>query len=378
MTDIDRLPILELIALRRELHMHPSPSGREADTARRIIDFCEAYGPDRIVSGLGGHGVAVVFDGADDGPVVMIRADLDAISAPEIGSPSWRSTRPDTAHLCGHDGHMAIVAGLVALLAIEPPPRGRVVLLFQPAEETGAGAAAVLADPRFAELTPDLVFALHNLPGYAAGEIVIGGPVFASASQGMVARLSGRSAHAAEPDKGLSPAPAMAELVTRLPELSDGDRLLTVTHARMGRRAFGVAPGEAEVLAALRAGDDDALTELAAAAGDVVAGAAERHGLDHELETAEAFPATHCDPAALRLVERAAADLDLPLRRLDAPMPWSEDFGHFTRAYPGAMLGLGAGVDHPALHAGDYGFPDAIIEGGVAVFAQLIELTLAR
>ncbi len=135
--------ITELTALRRLLHQHPEVSGQEQGTAGRITDALLGYSPDRLLTGLGGHGVAAVYQGQDHGPTILFRCELDALPITEQGNLPHRSTVPGTGHLCGHDGHMTVLLALARLLSRQRPARGRIVLLFQPAEETGAGAEAV-------------------------------------------------------------------------------------------------------------------------------------------------------------------------------------------------------------------------------------------
>ena len=142
----------DLIALRHALHRQPELSGAEAGTAALITDALRGTAPDRLVTGLGGHGVAAVYDSGQPGPTVMFRAELDALPIPDASGVAHASQRPGLGHLCGHDGHMAILMGLAGTR----PARGRMVLLFQPAEETGAGARAVLADPRLWRAAPRL------------------------------------------------------------------------------------------------------------------------------------------------------------------------------------------------------------------------------
>src|SRR5262245_29174345 len=162
--------MIDLVGWRRKLHRRPEISGEEMATAREVEAFLSATRPDRVVTGLGGTGLAVVYDGAAPGPTVMFRAELDALPIEELTQVPYHSEVPGKGHLCGHDGHMTILAALGRVLSRQRPRRGRVVLMFQPAEETGAGAAAVLADERFGEVTPDYVFSLHNMPGVPFGE----------------------------------------------------------------------------------------------------------------------------------------------------------------------------------------------------------------
>jgi amidohydrolase len=200
LTDRD---LVELAAWRRALHREPELSGQEEATARRVEAVLAATRADRIIKGLGGHGVAAVYEGAAPGPTVMFRAELDALPIEEITGLPYRSAMPGKAHLCGHDGHMATLAALARRLGRERPGCGRAVLLFQPAEENGAGAAAVLADPRFHAIAPVHAFALHNLPGLPFGHVALDqGPVNC-ASRGVGVVLAGKTAHASMPEHGV-------------------------------------------------------------------------------------------------------------------------------------------------------------------------------
>jgi len=369
--------LVELTALRRTLHRHPEISGAEAETARRIAAALGTQPPDSLLTDLGGHGIAATYEGAEPGPTVLFRCELDALPITEIGKAEHRSTAPGTGHLCGHDGHMAILAGLARLLARARPARGRAVLLFQPAEETGAGAAAVIADPRFETVAPDYAFALHNLPGLPLGHVsLISGPV-ACASRGMEITLSGIPAHASQPETGTSPMAALARLMPALSALSHGTTkaqdftLATVTHARMGAPTFGIAPGEAVLHATLRTLTDDGMAALVARAEALVLQAAGDHGLGHRIEWHDIFTHSGNHPEATRLIADALDAIGLPHDGRGLPMRPSEDFGRFGHAACAAMLFLGAGVDHPALHNPDYDFPDDLIAMGVRIFHRI-------
>ncbi len=238
----------EITAFRRELHRRPELSGQEAETARTVTQALRTSEPDAIVTNLGGHGVAAVYQGMADGPTVMIRSELDALPIEELSSLPHRSEIAGKGHLCGHDGHTAILMALAKGLSNRRPARGRAILLFQPAEENGAGAAAVLADPKFEALKPDFVFSLHNFPGLPLGHVALAeGPVNC-ASRGMKIVLSGKTSHASCPEDGIAPTFAMARLLEELTGLGAGGRLdadftlVTVTHARLGEPAFGISP----------------------------------------------------------------------------------------------------------------------------------------
>lgn len=359
-----------VIRLRRELHREPELSGSEARTARRIREFFEPLGPDATIEGLGGHGLAFVFESSEAGPTVMLRCELDALPIAEANAVDHRSVREGVSHKCGHDGHMAILAAVGTGLAERRPRRGRVVLLYQPAEETGAGAAAVLADPAFERIRPDIAFALHNLPAFPSGKVLVREGAFSAASRGMVVRLSGSTAHAAHPETGRSPARAMCRIVEELTSLgADGETgFATVVGARLGERAFGTAPGTAEVFATIRSATDETMAALVGRAERIVAGSACADDLEHEIACEDEFPATVNAPRAVEIVRRAAGG-DLQL--LEEPFRWSEDFGRFTAACEGALFGMGAG-EVPDLHDPSYDFPDELIPRAAAVYDRIL------
>lgn len=369
---------VELTDWRRELHRHPEVSGDEAGTAARVVAALGRLGPDELVTGLGGHGVAAVFQGATPGPTVMFRAELDALPITELSDAPHRSATPGVGHLCGHDGHMAGLMGLARLMSRQRPQRGRVVLMFQPAEEDGSGAAAVLADPAFGTLTPDWAFAIHNLPGLPLGHALVKPGVVNCASQGLKLTLGGKTAHASQPQAGTSPGLALAALITAFSTLAPpaalapGYRLVTVTHARLGEPAFGIAPGMAELWVTLRTLEDAGMAALRAEAVAMAESQARSHGLTLSVETHDDFAASVNDPQATAHIKAALDALGIPHAPDDLPMRASEDFGRFAQAGTrSAMLFLGAGQNHPALHNPDYDFPDALIVQSVAIFHHI-------
>ncbi|KPQ07049.1 MAG: Metal-dependent amidase/aminoacylase/carboxypeptidase [Rhodobacteraceae bacterium HLUCCA12] len=366
-----------LVALRRALHRQPELSGEEHATAERIRDALAGQA-DAIVTGLGGTGLAAVFDSGRPGPSVMFRAELDALPILETSAVPWRSQVAGRGHLCGHDGHMAILVGLAGVLARNPPRHGRVVLLFQPAEETGAGARAVLADPRFAALACDWAFALHNLPGVAQGTAWMAPGPANCASLGLVMALHGKTSHASVPEAGVSPAPALAELIPALSALGTGGamdadyRLATVTHARLGERALGIAPGWAELLVTLRATSDAQLEQMLGAARSCAAATADRHGLALDMDIEDHFAACSNHPEASRILGDALGACAIAHHPGELPLRASEDFGLFATVSSAAMVFLGAGQGQPMLHNPDYDFPDALIAPGIAVFDRIV------
>ena len=274
--------------IRQELHARPELSGEETASAAAITSHLAQLSPESVVEALGGTGVAAVFAGKHAGPTVMVRCELDALPIEELSQLPYRSEIPGKAHLCGHDGHMAILLALGKMLKQAPPPAGRVVLLFQPAEETGKGARAVLADPRFYDLGIDYALSLHNLPGFPLHRVLLKPGHVNCASRGMRIRFEGKTAHASMPETGLSPAAAMTSTVEALTGLSrpgpldEAFALVTVVHATLGEPAFGVSPGHAEVWATLRTVTDEQMSQLVASAEALAQNAAEADGLTYK------------------------------------------------------------------------------------------------
>ncbi len=273
---------------------------------------------------------------------------------------------------------MATLAGLARGIGRQPPQRGRAVLLFQPAEEDGSGAAAVINDSRFADLAPDFAFSYHNLPGLALGKAALASGPVNCASRGMRIVLSGRTAHASMPEFGLSPMSALASLMPALTALSsdgplsDEFAMVTVTHVEMGSPAFGVAPGEAEIWATLRTLTDLRMEGLCAKAEALARRTADASGLGLEISYADIF--SHCEnaPEAVAHLGRALDEEGVEHDRGDLPMRASEDFGRFGQKAPAAMFFLGAGESHPSLHNPDYDFPDELIDIGARVFMRTL------
>ncbi|MCF8224989.1 MAG: amidohydrolase [Bacteroidales bacterium] len=367
-----------LTAMRRHLHKHPETAHQEKATSDYVADFLSQFDPDKIIRKIGGNGLAAVFSGNKKGPVVMIRAELDALPLKEENQLAYRSAYSDRGHLCGHDGHMTMVAGLAPLISASKPGRGRVVLFFQPAEETGEGARKSIEDEKFKEIEPDYVYALHNLPGYEKSSVVLKRDVFASASKGLIIKLEGASSHAGHPEGGNNPSVAtglILQSVLSIPQRKvplHESVLITPIHLRVGRPAFGTSPGEGELMFTLRAHSNEIMETMEKAILKEVREIAKSHDLSFNYSWTEPFEVVKNDGNCVDMINKCAENLDLTIVNREIPFPWSEDFGVFTSRYPGALFGLGAGKNTPQLHHPNYNFPDDILEKGTLLFYQII------
>ncbi len=369
----------KIIELRHTLHKYPELSDNEILTSERIATFLSQYKDTEIIRGIGGNGLACIFKGQKQGPSILFRCDLDALPIEEINDLDYKSLKKGVSHKCGHDGHMAIVAGLADLFSKKTPEKGQVVLLFQPAEENGQGAFRVVNDKKFKKIKVDYAFALHNLPGFPKGEIILRDGTFAAASKGMIIKLTGKTSHAAEPENGNSPVIAMTDIIKQLNDLPKKEgyfsdfTLLTIIHAQLGEIAFGTTPGNAVVMATLRTFSNDDMERLTKQSEFLANKIAKKHKLKLDISYVEEFPAIVNNNEMVKIIESAVITAKLSYHYKATPLRWSEDFAHFTERFKGAIFGLGAGEKQPQLHNPDYDFPDDIIETGVKVFHNIYQ-----
>jgi len=323
--------------------------------------------------------VAFIFNAAEAGPSTLIRCELDALPIVEVNQFAHRSKRHGVSHKCGHDGHMAIVTSLGEKLARHRPSSGRVILLFQPAEETGAGAQQVVKDSQFEQIQPDYAFALHNLPGQPLAQVGVKSGSFNCASRGLSIKLIGKTSHAAHPEDGNSPALVISHLIQQLPQLAEklnGFALITVIAASLGAEgepAFGTSPGEAKLMLTLRSETDQQMNLLVESVSQVVGLHTAEFGLSFDLSWHDVFHACSNTDKGYQKVVAACDELGVEYTRLQQAYRWSEDFGQLRNAAAeGAMFTLGSGINSPQLHNPDYDFPDQLIPVGRDLFFEII------
>ncbi|CAM3495831.1 amidohydrolase [Flavobacterium gelidilacus] len=367
----------ELIQLRQELHKHPEVSGNESKTAQRILDFLAKYKPNQVIKNLGGVGILAIYKGKEDGKSILFRCELDALPIQEINEFDYKSLYEGVSHKCGHDGHMAILCGMVKTLHENPLEKGTVMLLFQPAEEDGNGAKRVINDSNFAAIKPDFAFALHNLPGYKKHQIVIKENTFTCAVNSMIIQLEGKTSHAGEPENGINPALAIAEITTFFNSKINTDVasknycLITPIHINMGEKAYGVSAGYGEIHFTVRSNSNSQMRIIESDLEENVKEIASKFNLKTKIDWTQSFQANENNVEAVNFIRKSASILNLDTLEKELPFTFGEDFGLFTQNFKGAMLGLGSGENTPALHNPDYDFPDEIIQTGVQLFHQI-------
>ncbi len=367
------------VQFRHELHQFPEVSCLEVETQKRIKAFVSQFNPVQSTE-VGKTGLLFQYGRDTEGPVTLIRADIDALPIREVNTFAHRSCNEGVSHKCGHDGHTAILARVASWLAEKPVSSGRVYLLFQPAEENGKGAEAVLNDPVLASIHPDRVFALHNLPGYREGTIVCKPGSFTSSVLSLIVSFTGKVSHSAEPEKGLNPAYSMADFIlqTRLiqhPDAqSDEFALITPVYTTMGEKSYGISAGYGEVHLTLRTRNAERMERLTRQLLSLLANISTHSGIEIKTAYTEAFYASENDREAFAQIKQRAQKLGYSFIEKQEPFKWGEDFGLFTQKYKGAMFGIGNGENSPALHNDDYDFNDNLIEPAARLFLELIEV----
>lgn len=353
-----------IIDLRAKLHACPERPGQEVKTFGLIESFLRAHTTltvERRPEGL----LATHWEG-EGLETLGFRADVDAI--PMENNPA------QARHGCGHDGHSAILCALA--LEVEGRRFGKNLrLIFQSAEETGEGARRICAAwPEIGAL--DRIYGLHNIPGHPLGAVLARRGCFACASQGFIAHVRGRPAHAAYPGEGANPAELLCRTVLALPAMiedirGDDDRLLmhTVVGLRVGGENFGLSASEGRLCLTLRGHRQSDIEALARA----IRGYIEAGGMPAAFENRDVFPDT---TSSDRITEEAVARWranGLNVRMLEEPMRWSEDFGEYLKRVPGMFFGVGTGENHPGLHTDEYCFDDRVIPPAVAAFLALLD-----
>lgn len=349
----------KIVRLRQALHACPELSGHEEKTKALLKQFLQENTSLELHDcGTGFYAAHIETD--RNLPGIALRADYDALPLPNGG----------TAHLCGHDGHAAVLCGVALVLSSMTVGRN-VFLLFQPAEETGEGAQSCLE--LFDLENVGEIYGAHNLPGFPFGEVTTREGTFACASQGVTLELSGKSTHAAYPELGISPANTVGRLLSELPGLvpeSQGGKLLlcTVIGAQLGEKAFGMAASDAEVWLTMRAERDKDLSDMHRSISGRAQALASEEGLKFHQKVQDIFPATVNDHLCAERVLTACHG-----KVLEQPMRWSEDFGHYLKRCKGAFFGIGAGTEQLPLHNTGYDYPDSLLLPSIKAFLNILE-----
>lgn len=371
-----------LKTFRQELHSDPFPSGSEGPTIQKIRNFLERYGTFSCSELAGGRGLLVESPNKSEikgSPSILVRADVDALPIKETSGKPHTSKNEKYAHSCGHDGHTTTVCGLAILLAQNPARFGNISFVFQPAEETGEGAQWILNDVGFNPENYDTVIGFHNIPESEFGVAYAREGVICAASCGITICLSGETSHAASPEKGRTPVPAIQRILDELNEYITSEShsgqflRITTTGIHTGGPNFGITPGEGNIWLTLRTLDTELLDSSKVAIESITRKWADEHGLEFKITYSEEFHATVNNSELASKFEQAMQEYGIRHHTLDAPYLWSEDFGRFSTCIPGLYFGIGAGPDTKPLHHSAYDFPDELLRPGIVALLAFIQ-----
>ncbi|HBG69844.1 MAG: hypothetical protein A2W93_00500 [Bacteroidetes bacterium GWF2_43_63] len=371
---------MNFIEIRRNLHKHPELSGQEQYAAALIIDKLREMNIKTIHHPIGGQSVLAVIEGKQAGPALLFRCDIDALPIQELAQHDHVSENDGVMHACGHDGHTAIMLRFAEMLMQSPLEKGNVLLLFQAAEETGNGARSIIKSKILDKYNVSEAFALHNIPGFKKNQIICRKGPFTAAVESLQILLIGKTSHASEPEKGISPASAVADIIRYFETLNQTEKsrpdyfMSTPIQIKMGADAFGTSAGEATIGYTFRSWYNTLFgqkkEEIEKGVKNVVR---KTEGLDVKFDWVEPFSSCENNADAVLRVKMASEKCNLNYIEKPEPFSWGEDFGLITNEYPGAFFGLGAGTNVPALHNPDYDFPDELIEIGAQMFFAIVE-----
>ncbi len=372
----------EMTEWRRWMHRNPELGFELPKTAGFVVERLREIGVDEIHEGIGRTGIVGIVNGQREGPTIGLRADMDALPIAEETGADWASETPGAMHACGHDGHTAMLLGAAKYLAETRAFRGRVALLFQPAEEDGGGGKAMVEDGVMDRFDIHEVYALHNSPELPFGEFgTCAGPIMAAVDE-FNFTITGEGGHAAFPHLCTDPIPAALALGQALDTVVAKNRpgtepmVVAVTQIHSGT-ANNVTPGVARLSGTVRC-FSGAMRDMAEARiraiGEGIAGS---FGVAVELFYDRSYPATVNDPHRAEFAAEVAREVvgaekvtgDL------APEMGAEDFSYLLEARPGAYLFLGQGTAHYCHHPA-YDFNDAVAPIGASFFARLVERAL--
>ncbi len=371
---------------RQDFHRHPELGFSEHRTSQTIAELLESFGL-QVHTGIGQTGVVGVLQRGNGTRSIGIRADIDALPIIEQNQFEYRSRNEGVMHACGHDGHTSMLLGAAKYLSEHGEFDGRVVFIFQPNEEHGLGAPAMINDGLFKQFDVEQVFAMHNMPGMASGHFATRAGAMTASESLFEIKINARGGHAALPHMGVDAIVVGAEVVGALQtivsrKLNPGlNGVVSVTEFNTdGKR--NVLPGNAILSGDARALNPQINETIERRMRQIVEGVCLAHGVDGEVTYETIFPAVINSTDAVNKVADAACAL-VGNHRVDSscePKLFSEDFGHMTNARPGCYVLMGNGTQGAhsrPLHSADYNFNDEGLVPGSSLWVALVEQQLA-
>ncbi|ETA72272.1 MULTISPECIES: M20 aminoacylase family protein [Mesorhizobium] len=368
----------EMTDWRRDLHAHPEFGFEEKRTAAFVAARLREFGLDDVAEGVGGTGVVGTLKRGSGNRAIALRADMDALRISEQSSAPYRSGNPGVMHACGHDGHTAMLLGAAKLLASEGGFDGTVRFIFQPAEEWGRGALAMIDDGLMQRFPFDEIFGLHNMPGLPVGHFETrAGPIM-SAEDNFEIMLKGLGGHAARPHSGNETLITACALVTNLQtivsrRLSPADIAVVSVTELITDGTRNALPGLARILGDARSFRPEVSAEIERHMRTIAEGTAAAYNVTAEVNYTREFVPLHNDAELVEATFAAAKKVFDPRNIAVArePMTASEDFARFLDHVPGCFVFLGNGEASAPLHNSSYDFNDDGLVFGAGFHAAI-------
>jgi amidohydrolase len=377
-----------LVAQRRDFHMHPELSNREERTARVIAERLRALGLDEIKTGVGKHGIVALLKGAKPGPVIAVRADMDALPIEDSIETPYKSRNAGVKHACGHDAHMTVGLGVAEVLStMRDQIQGTIKFIFQPAEEgpppgEEGGAPLMIKEGALENPRPQAIFGLHVFPTFEVGTVAYNsGPALASADR-FVVTVRGKKVHGAYPHDGIDTVVVAAECITALQSIrsrrvNTQEPLVISIGSVHGGNRFNIIADEVKLEGTVRTLNEDVRRSVQAMMRQTLAGITSAYGATFEMEYVEGAAVTHNDP---KLVEEMLPTLKRVVGEANVitpkPQMGAEDFSYYQRVVPGFFYFLGVGNREKGITSFNHTPAFDIDEGSLVVGVKVMSNVL--
>jgi len=371
----------EIIALRRKIHEHPELAFEEHETAKRVQEFLARLAiPCR--TGIGGTGIVAMLEGGKPGPTIAIRADMDALPMSEPAGLPFASQVPGKMHSCGHDAHTAIALGVAAVLSEQRAQLpGRVMFIFQPAEETLSGARAMLDAGAFDSAKPDAILGFHNWPPLATGTVGWHPEAVMASSDAFDVTIKGTAGHGAHPHLAVDAIVGAAQFINQVQTVVSREiapiSSAVVTIGRInGGTVRNIIASSVEMNASVRTLESAIADKIQAAVRRILEGLKTGLRVDYELKWTKLTPVLRNDKPTMLRVLNVAREMLGPANVIEMPAPsmGSEDYAWFAEQVPSAHLRIGSKIDghETAIHRTDYQLNEKMIPLGTKLMTRAV------
>jgi hippurate hydrolase len=376
----------EIAAWRHDLHAHPELLYEVHRTAASVAEKLTAFGCDEVVSGLGRTGVVGVIRGNRPGgarKVIGLRADMDALPLQEANELPYKSTVPGKMHACGHDGHTAMLLGAAKYLAETRNFAGTAVVIFQPAEEGGAGGLAMVEDGLMDRFGIEEVYGMHNFPGLPVGEFSIRSGAIMASTDTLTIDIEGVGGHAARPHLAVDTILVGAQIVNQVQSIVSRnidplDAAVVSICTFQGGSADNIIPQTARLRGTVRSLRPEVRDLLGKRVPEVIEATARAYGATAKVNLRRGYPVLRNHERETTFAASIAGQIAGP-EHVDtdmAPVMGGEDFSYMLEARPGAFIFVGNG-DTAGLHNQSYNFNDEVIPFGTSYWVRLVETAMA-